>query len=614
MPIALPWLLAVVPLRGVLETFGFGDRTLLFVAVVLGVTAVALRIWPPGLPGFVVLATFALGTVTTHDLGWHLGVVAVIPLGFWMIALGSSDPPYRWVPDGRLFRPCLVAVAASAALMVIQDELWTAQRLVTVACVMAVVVVALPGYVDRVMCAVERHMGFLGVWSAGVGRVLSTLGHGLGRAAGVAVMVPVAAVVMVSWAFQRLVGFDPLGAPASGAGRWVRRAGGDPEPHRMFSGSTSIPATARGTAIRRTAAGALTAVTVLAVLAVTLPTVRHAIESLNDSLGRPVPFVERRCVNEPDPAMQDDPGWPRTLCDTAEYSVNGRFSAVTTYTMADHESATVNVRGGVRETWRAPECECRRVRMWMFGGSAAFGWWQRDDLTIASQLAKLAWDEGVALDVELRANPGWVLGQEQRLFTQLSVTEERLPDLALFYDGGNELERQRFRNDEGRGADESPTSYAEDEVDLLLSEGPFPWYAGELLDGGGSNRGSRLPGGQVARHAMNRYLRDLELARRSAASVGVEPVFVWQPLLVSAGPQAGNPGALTDEQWRFWEEMLDEARPMIPDDVVDLADVLDGFEEPVFKDLFHHNVEGSAVIAAALLDELRPTLRMLADG
>ncbi|MCZ7629287.1 MAG: hypothetical protein M5U19_09565 [Microthrixaceae bacterium] len=184
----------------------------------------------------------------------------------------------------------------------------------------------------------------------------------------------------------------------------------------------------------------------------------------------------------------------------------------------------------------------------------------------------------------------------------------------MFYDGGNELERQRFRNDEGRGADESPTSYAEDEVDLLLSEGPFPWYAGELLDGGGSNRGSRLPGGQVARHAMNRYLRDLELARRSAASVGVEPVFVWQPLLVSAGPQAGNPGALTDEQWRFWEEMLDEARPMIPDDVVDLADVLDGFEEPVFKDLFHHNVEGSAVIAAALLDELRPTLRMLADG
>lgn len=615
-PIFLPWLLAVLPLRGVLHTFGFGDRSLLQVAVVLGATAVALRVWPAGLPAYLVLATIALAAVTDQNLGWHLTVIAVVPLGFWMIALGSSDLPYRWLPDGRLFRPCLVPIVLAAAALVIQDVPWVAQRLVAVACVVAVIVVILPGPVERVVDSVEYRMRPATALLAAMERLLAGVGRQIGRAMGVIVMLPVSVVVMIAWTCQRLVAFDPFVVPTAGAGRWVRRAGADPEPQRLFSSSSMFAPGTSGFAPRRVAAAALTAATVLALLAATIPGIHHLTQSLNDSLGQPVPFIDSRCVAAPDPAMDGDPGWPRTLCDTAEYSVNGRFSAVTTYTMADHESETVNVHHGVRDTWMAPECDCRRVRMWMFGGSAAFGWWQRDDLTIASQLAQLAWNEGIALDVELRANPGWVLGQELRLFNELSVTEAHLPNIALFYDGGNELQRQRFRNESGRGDDESPTSYAEDDIDRLLRDGPFPWYAGEQLDGNDSGSGSGsglLPGDEVARHAMNRYIRELELARRSTRAAGVEAVFVWQPLLVTSGRQAGNPGALGDADWDLYDEMLDEALQMIPEGVVDMSDVLGEVEHPVFKDLFHHNVEASRIIAEALLEELRPRLQAIAD-
>jgi hypothetical protein len=60
--------------------------------------------------------------------------------------------------------------------------------------------------------------------------------------------------------------------------------------------------------------------------------------------------------------------------------------------------------------------------------------------------------------------------------------------------------------------------------------------------------------------------------------------------------------------------MLATAEPLIPDDVVNLSQSLDGVDHPVFKDLFHHNVESAGIVAGAIFQRIEPQLRAAARG
>jgi hypothetical protein len=65
------------------------------------------------------------------------------------------------------------------------------------------------------------------------------------------------------------------------------------------------------------------------------------------------------------------------------------------YRVLDIETDTMDVRDGIRRSWAADDCadgtdDCRRVRVWWYGGSAAFGFGQRDEHTVASEFARAA--------------------------------------------------------------------------------------------------------------------------------------------------------------------------------------------------------------------------------
>lgn len=610
-PLVVPWLLTCLPLPVVFAASSFGRRELVMTMGLLGLTAVVGRARPVLLPAAAVVTTILLLLVTDPGLGWRLGVVAVIPLCFWMVATGASDPPFRWMPEARLFRPCLVPIGLSSLLLLRGDgNLRASAAAVALALLTAIATVVLADHVRQLLDHLAAHSQPILRAARGLERALGSVGHAIGRLLGTIIMVPITAVVIVRWATQRLVHDDPLVDRNVSPGNWVRRSGEDPEPHRMFSSAATFGSTDGRWMLRRTASTALSIGVVLVLLVTFIPDLHHAAD-VAQANARHVP-VPRPCDPAVDPAFEHDPGYPQVLCDTADYSVRGRFSAVTTYRIADFSSETVNVKNGIRTTWHPPACDCRRIRIWLFGGSAAFGWYQRDDLDLASQIARRAWASGIALDIEVRAAPGWVIGQEQRLFEQLTVSGKRLPDLALFYDGGNDLMRQRYRDDVGNGADESETSYAEEDIDRLLRNGPFPWYADEALEATPANGTKHLSPEVLANHAMVRYRRDAELVRRAAAAAGIPVILAWQPLLVTSGRASSQKGALPPAEWRFFTRMVSAARPSIPSDVVNLSDALAGIDHPVFKDLFHHNIEAATIIADALFERIEPTLQSIA--
>lgn len=253
------------------------------------------------------------------------------------------------------------------------------------------------------------------------------------------------------------------------------------------------------------------------------------------------------------------------------------------------------------------------VRIAFFGGSVMFGVGQRDDHTIPSEVARLAEDEGIPVEVHNYGLPGWVGWQEAQYLERLLAAGEGY-DLVVFYDGYNEflVQYERYSIDPTHvGAsimDQFASDYHDDHEtapepgDALAELGSA--YArhsavGRLLDrfnGDSPNEageGGTVTPEQQAAAALDVYARFTDLATGLAADENTSVHFFWQPT------KAGWDPSVTDR---------------LPAGVTDLSSVLDGRQDDLYIDEVHTNEEGARLMAEALWDELGPELERAAAG
>lgn len=538
------------------------------VAATALVVLVAAAARPPVAAGAVVVAVVAV----TGDIGPIAAIVAVAAVGAWCAVAGRAGPATDR-PDAP---PALGALAIASVLLALRAGLVLPALLVALAVALLAVDALVPDPLRRLADAIDRAAG-------AAARILSMLA-----------MVPVALVVALVWLGHRLVGYDPLHRPDG----WAPVPPADPHPERLHG-----PGDHRPHGWRRLQRAAATCCSLALVLGVAVVVARP----------RPEPPSS--------PVFADDADFDQLWRETQGFVGNIRYDPVTVYAMGDYRSTQVNQVDGVRTTWAPPPCDCRRLRVWWFGGSAAWGFYQGDQESPPSQLARAAWEDGLALDIENRALPGYTLAQEVQRFAWLAESEPA-PDLVIFYDGANELSYQVTRNDDGRGLDASPASFVDPVFETAF--GAFRRLQGLV---GRSGPGERidepdddptLDAPEVAGVALERYRRGMAIAERTAAAVGAEVVFAWQPVESTAegayAPFEGTaPWRPADERW--WQRLAAGARDELPDEVVDLSDALDDPPAPVMPDWEHTNAAGAELVATALLAEVEPTLRALAaDG
>ncbi|MFM7069638.1 MAG: hypothetical protein ACKOYM_09280 [Actinomycetes bacterium] len=157
--------------------------------------------------------------------------------------------------------------------------------------------------------------------------------------------------------------------------------------------------------------------------------------------------------NGPPPAAYADASWyPKFLADS-EYAAKwlGTYNTVGAFRLVDNEIEGASIQNGVRASWIPPSCgSCPRLRVWMYGSSSLFGAGQRDDHTIPSELAKLAWADGIALEVVNRGLSGDQHWQEANRFSW-DLSREPAPDLVVFYDGVSDVNGALWLNDQQLG-------------------------------------------------------------------------------------------------------------------------------------------------------------------
>lgn len=608
----LPWLLAWVPFS---VHHGHDDvrSWVVDLALIALAEVLAVRLAPAAAP--------IAGIVAVNLVVWRVGpeqgaTAAIIVAGgalAWTIAVGVARGP-RWSLPQRTGRPLALPLGLAALLLVATSGTAAPLLLTGIAYAWWLTAAVLPGPTGRLVDSIDRRVGGIGRFAT---RTADRMGRPLGRAVGAVAMVPLGAFLTVSWAIQRALGVDPLAPPTEPGSRWVRRDGADVHPDRLAS-SVLVPThRSAGDIARRVAASAL----IVAVWVVPGAYVIHRLDLRSQARAeatKPTAFAASASTStwEGDgcpvscTVFADTPHWKDVFAETSAFTAHATFDASTVFRFLDQTGRYVNETDGRRATWSPPACSCRRIVVWWYGGSAAWGFWQRDQHTLPSELARAAWKQGIALDIENRAMPGWVAGQGVRRFAQdLAATpDDQLPDLVVFYDGANDVAQQVDRNRSGLGSDESEPSILETDLDRLIRSGLLPNARPDQIPGDPEQ--PRIGTGNLARHIVNRYERNVDLGTRLAGSIGAEPVFAWQPTATSS-PKAARGPLATPVDAHSWQRIIEAARPRLPDGVVDLSDSLAQVTTPIWGDLVHTNETGARLVADSLLQEILPQLQEL---
>jgi len=292
--------------------------------------------------------------------------------------------------------------------------------------------------------------------SAWVERGAKAIGHALSTAAGALVFL---VVIGPAWTWTRLARRDPFGRSRASS-NWADRAGA---PAR----DAALGSPTHQRAGRRSLVGRLTwSVGCVIVLLSLNYGAGWAVDQVVDHPGPasfarsgeapptvpPVPGEATSTTVAPapktdvaydprvrSPALRDAPWAEEYLADIQRTPINSW--PYTQYRPLPFTSKYVNIDGWTRRTYRTPGPSKGRPTVWMFGGSTAWGEGQRDEGTIASWLARLAERDGLPIEISNLGQRGWTHFQEMVLYEQLLGLDEK-PDLALFYDGVNEINTQ----------------------------------------------------------------------------------------------------------------------------------------------------------------------------
>ena len=299
--------------------------------------------------------------------------------------------------------------------------------------------------------------------------------------------------------------------------------------------------------------------------------------------------------------------------------------------------------GGFRRTTNNSEAE-DALRVWVFGGSTAWGEGAPDDETIPSHLAGLMNVWGIDTTVRNLGERGYVSTQEV-VFLYRELQAGKRPDVVVFYDGINDaaaasnwpevpgshvsLHRIRERFQFGEVPSERRREFVRSlgiyratriVLDRLEARERLARLEQDDADMDISPRFLDANFRFLGNQAVDVWLANLELVMALSNEFGFTSMFVLQPSLWTYGKplHVSERRILAEHLERRamthimatraeMSSILAERRSdgTMPSNVHDLADVFSTVEEPVYIDYVHTAGPGYRIVAEALFERLK---------
>jgi hypothetical protein len=253
----------------------------------------------------------------------------------------------------------------------------------------------------------------------------------------------------------------------------------------------------------------------------------------------------------------------------------------------------------------------RDVTIHCFGGSTMWGFGNRDEHTIPSNLARLLAGEGYNVVVKNYAVWGYAMTHEL-IHLLLNLQVDIKSDIAIFFDGFNEMLGPIHNGNLGNGfgyhqrvANAEPMStrrafeFLTRETSLYAAlhkndpPPPEPLWPRDNLQ-------------PAVTDIVKRYRVNMTALRAIAATYGIEPIFFWQPLVyskkvLSAAEEEVARGYNTDviEYKELFRLVSSEAA--IAPGVIDISHIFDDTKESMYNDNVHYTEVANERVAEAML-------------
>jgi lysophospholipase L1-like esterase len=335
------------------------------------------------------------------------------------------------------------------------------------------------------------------------------------------------------------------------------------------------------------------------------------------------------------------PWWQSVLQETYAVGFSSQFAPYRGWSYPNYSSQYTNITSGIRKSWEPPAISSgsKPVEVAFFGGSTMEGAYQRDNFTIASDVAKLAYSKHVAIHVTNYGQQGYAAWQELEQLEELLTAGYR-PNVVVFYDGINDLYAQansgtsatptyinadKFRQAAVKNGATSNSgapslgsqiydSYSNHSLILRLSaalglSSPQP-PSGENQESGWSPDQSIPTALTRASDAVSIHERAINVLTALGAHYGFRAISFWQPYLytktVVPGEQAAS--GLLAENPAAWRAMASESEKELKPPVIDLTKAFNSSSQPVMIDFMHTNELGAQLVANAMYPYLLPAI------
>lgn len=261
------------------------------------------------------------------------------------------------------------------------------------------------------------------------------------------------------------------------------------------------------------------------------------------------------------------------------------------------------------------------VRVFVMGGSAAWGTGARDEATIPSHLARMLCERGVPATVTNYGESGYTNTQEL-IQLQLELRSRRVPDVVVFYDGVNDVYSSYQNRVPGlpqnvvnrmvahETSQRSPATQRLIQLALLTNTGELAKGLASRVLGRRASEASgwTVPAGdeaeQLERSTLDTMLENIRVVRALEQAYGFRSFFYWQPAIYDKRRQSEDEQGIPRDS--VFGEMYGRVTELVrrQSTIVDLSDVFDDEPRSVFVDEFHTSESANELIASLILKDV----------